>query len=157
MRCFRPLVVQLFLSSLGFLCWLQPVRSSSFDIFCTDNSDGTQSCSGWEGRETLTCTRSSGSTITCSAPSGRNFTCIQALGGVISCANPPNGRAPSTGPQCVPAGDGSLVCDVDDQPTAPLLEVPATPLVDEPLDRPVLSPLQPGALSIPSVFNGSGL
>lgn len=131
-------------------------RASSFDVYCTDNSDGTRSCLGWEGGETLTCIRSRGSATTCSSSSGRSFTCIQSIGGVISCANPPNGSGRSAGPRCVPAGDGSLVCeeeDVQDLPTAPLLEAPGLPSAAEPLDAPALAPILPGDLTIPSVFD----
>jgi hypothetical protein len=128
-------------------------QASSFDVFCTDNSDGTQTCVGWEGGEALTCIRSRGSTISCSAPSGRSFTCIQALGGVISCSNPPNTGRRTAGPRCVPAGDGSLVCEEEDPPSAPLLQAPGLPSAAEPLDAPALAPLLPGSLSLPSVFD----
>lgn len=128
-------------------------RASSFDVYCTDNSDGTQTCVGWEGGETLTCIRSRGSTNTCSTPSGRSFTCISSLGGVISCTNPPNGNGRSAGPRCVPAGDGSLVCEEEDAPSAPLIEAPGLPSAAEPLDAPALAPLLQGDFTIPSLFD----
>ena len=128
-------------------------RASSFDVYCTDNSDGTQTCVGWEGGETLTCIRSRGSTTSCSAPSGRSFTCIQSIGGVISCTNPPGRNGRSAGPRCVPAGDGSLVCEGEEVPSAPLIEGPSLPSAAEPLDGPALTPLLQGDLTMPSVFD----
>lgn len=146
---------------LGFRMLLLPTllalplsaKASNFDVFCTDNSDGTQTCAGWEGGETLTCIRSRGSTNTCSTPSGRSFTCIQSLGGVISCTNPPSGNGRSTGPRCVPAGDGSLVCAGEDAPSAPLIESPGLPSAVEPFDAPALAPLLQGDFMNPSVFD----
>lgn len=128
-------------------------QASSFDVYCTDNSDGTQTCLGWEGGETLTCIRSRGSTNTCASPSGRSFICIQSLGGVISCANPPSSSGRSAGPRCVPAGDGSLVCEEEDGPSTPLIEAPGLPSAAEPLDAPDFAPILPGDLSIPSLFD----
>lgn len=129
-----------------------PAKASSFDVFCTDNSDGTQTCLGWEGGEALTCIRSRGSTISCSTPSGRSFTCTQTLGGVISCGNPPN-RRDRSGPRCVPTGDGNLVCDEEEKPSPELITPPAVPGAVEPLETPVLRPILPGDLQIPSVFD----
>ena len=145
----RPKLVLL----LTLLALPLSARASSFDVFCTDNSDGTQTCAGWEGGETLTCIRSRGSTNTCSTPSGRSFTCIQSLGGVISCTNPPSGNGRSAGPRCVPAGDGSLVCAGEDAPSAPFIESPRLPSTAEPLDAPALAPLLQGDFMNPSVFN----
>jgi hypothetical protein len=128
-------------------------RASSFDVFCTDNFDGTQTCAGWDGGESLTCISSRGSTNTCSTPSGRTFTCIQSLGGVISCTNPPSRNGRSAGPSCVPAGDGSLRCEREDAPSAPLIESPGLPSAAEPLDAPALAPLLQGGFMIRSVFD----
>ena len=129
-----------------------PARGSSFDVFCTDNFDGTQTCVGREGGDPLTCTRSRASTISCSSPSGRGFTCTQTLGGVISCSDPPS-PGQRGGPRCVLTGDGNLLCSEEDQPSPPLLAPPTIPPAEEPLDAPALTPLLPGGLRIPSVFD----
>lgn len=139
---------------LAVFCWVSPAQVSSFDVFCTDNSDGTRTCTGWEGGETLTCVSSRGSITSCSTPSGRSFTCVQGLGGVISCSPPSNQSGRRTpGPRCVPAGDGSLVCDEEDPPSEPMLEAPGLPRATEPVIRPALEPLRQGGLTIPSLFD----
>jgi hypothetical protein len=130
-----------------------PVQASSFDVYCTDNSDGTLTCLGWEGGDTLTCVSSRGSTTTCSTPGGRSFSCVRGLGGVQSCSNPANGTGRGNGPRCVPAGDGTLVCDEEDPPSEPLLPSPGIPRSTDSLTRPALDPLRPGSLSLPSVFD----
>lgn len=138
---------------LSLLAVQQDARASSFDVYCTDNFDGTQTCLGWDGGETLTCIRSRGSATTCASPSGRSFTCIQSIGGVISCAKPSNGGSRGAGPRCVPAGDGSLVCDREDGPSVPLTDSFGVPSAAEPLDVPALAPVLPRDLGIPSLFD----
>lgn len=150
--CTPAAAVSLLLFGLGLFAAPLPAVASSFEVFCTDNSDGTRTCLGWEGGETLTCIRSSGSTITCSAPSGRSFVCTQTLGGVISCSNPPN-RRDRAGPRCVLTGDGNLFCDKEEKPPAPLITPPSVRDAEEPLDAPALTPLLPGGLQVPSVFD----
>jgi hypothetical protein len=137
----------------GLLVSAGLVQASSFDVYCTDNSDGTLTCLGWEGGDTLTCVSSRGSTTTCSTPGGRSFSCVRGLGGVQSCSNPANGTGRGDGPRCVPAGDGTLVCEEEDPPSEPLLPSPGIPRSTDSLTRPSLEPLRPGSLSLPSVFD----
>ncbi|MFU8884059.1 MAG: hypothetical protein ACNA8O_01215 [Cyanobacteriota bacterium] len=129
-------------------------QASTFDVFCTNNSDGTLTCSGWDGGETLTCVSSRGRTTSCSTPSGRSFSCVQGLGGVLSCGKTANqGTMRGDGPRCVPAGDGTLVCDEDDPPSEPLLQAPPVPGAMDRLIGPTIDSLRPDSLTIPSLFD----
>jgi len=150
---YRTATLQLLACCAGLLLSAGPGKASSFDVYCTNNADGTLTCQGWDGGETLTCVSSRGSTTTCSTPSGRSFSCVRGLGGVLSCSNPANGSGRGDGPRCVPAGDGTLVCDEEDPPSEPLLPSPGIPRSTDSLNRPALAPLLPGSLSLPSVFD----
>jgi hypothetical protein len=152
-RSFGSLPLRLLACFTGLLMNAGLVRASSFDVYCTNNADGTLTCLGWDGGETLTCVSSRGNTTTCSTPSGRSFSCVRGLAGVLSCSNPANRSGRGDGPSCVPAGDGTLVCDEEDPPTEPLLPRPGIPRSTDSLNRPLLEPLRPGSLSLPSVFD----
>jgi hypothetical protein len=145
--------LQLLACCTALLFGTGPVQASSFDVYCTNNADGTLTCLGWDGGETLTCVSSRGSITTCSTPTGRSFSCVRGLGGVLSCGPPANGISRGDGPRCVPAGDGSLACDEEDPPSEPLLPSPGIPRSTDSLIRPALEPLRPGSLSLPSVFD----
>jgi hypothetical protein len=130
-----------------------PARASSFDVYCSDNADGTLTCLGWDGGESLTCVSSRGSTVSCSTASGRSFTCVRGLGGVLSCSAAANSGRGVPGPQCVPAGDGTLVCDEEDPPGDPLLPAPGLAPALDPLSAPGLEQLLPGSFTLPSAFD----
>lgn len=153
LACIRCRFPGLFAAGLIGLALAAPSQASTFDVFCTNNSDGTLTCSGWDGGETLTCVSSRGRTTTCSTPSGRSFSCVHGLGGMLSCGNPDRGTMRGDGPRCVPAGDGTLVCDEDDPPSEPLLRAPAVPGSMAPFMGPSMDLLRPDSLTIPSLFD----
>lgn len=131
---------------------LTPVSASPFDVYCTNNADGTTTCLGWQGGETLTCVSSLGRTTTCSTPSGLKFTCVLAQSGVASCSGAVSGKRRDGSAQCVVTGDGNLVCDEENDRPPPLLEAPGLPS-SMPDFLPNLNPVIPNSLDLPSVFN----
>lgn len=131
---------------------IAPVLASSFDVYCTNNSDGTTTCLGWQGGETLTCVSSLGRTNTCTAPSGLEFTCVLGQSGVASCSGAVSARRPDGSAQCVLTGEGNLVCNEQNDRSAPLLDTPVPP-ASMPDFFPSLNPVIPKSFDLPSVFN----
>lgn len=130
-------------------------QAEEFQVFCTNNADGTVSCSGWPGGELLTCVVSSGGTSSCTTPSGRGFVCVRQLSGVSSCR--PNGqnaldRPAGGGTQCTFTGDGNFVCQPPARRGPELLPRPGLsggePINQEPglnqgVDLDLIQPLAP--------------
>lgn len=125
------------LVSIGLGLGVADARAQDFQVFCTNNADGTVSCSGWQGGETLTCVVSSGGTSSCTTPSGRGFVCVREPGGVSSCR--PNGqsaleRPAGGGTECTFTGDGNFVCVPPPRRSPELLPRPGLGGVD-PFDQ----------------------
>ncbi|MEB3308403.1 MAG: hypothetical protein VKK98_09680 [Cyanobacteriota bacterium] len=129
-----------------------PASASPFDVYCTNNVDGTTTCLGWQGGQALTCVSSLGRTTSCSSPSGLKFTCIVDTSGVASCRGAVSERRREGSAQCVVTGDGNLACDEENNQPAPLLETPGLPS-SMPNLLPNLNPVIPNTLDLPSVFN----
>ncbi|MCS5690758.1 hypothetical protein NZK33_02015 [Cyanobium sp. FGCU-6] len=120
-----------------------PLRAQQFQVFCVSNNDGTVSCQGWRGGETLTCISSRGGVSSCSTPSGRRFTCVIEPGGVTTCSDP---RADGSGrpdTDCTFTGDGNFTCTPPRPPSQPLLPgprlIPSTGLPSLPTTPPVIT------------------
>jgi hypothetical protein len=139
----RPLATLILAS--GLLLGAPRPAHADFDVYCVSNGDGTTTCEGWRGGETLTCVGSRGGVSTCGTPSGRRFTCVVDLGGVTSCADNPSNRHDSDGTNCTFTGDGNFSCQPPRPRTAPLLPGPQLPPLTQPDDA---SPL----ITDPSVF-----
>lgn len=133
------------LLALGLLLAAPRPAHADFDVFCVGNGDGTTTCEGWRGGETLTCAGSSGGVSTCSVPSGRRFTCVVARGGVTSCADNPANRPDADGTDCTFTGDGNFSCRPPGPRGEPLLPGPQLPALPSPLSP---SPV----ITNPSVF-----
>jgi len=125
-------------------------RAEPFQVFCVSNNDGTVSCSGWRGGETLTCVASPARVNSCSTPSGRRFTCVLDAGGVSTCSDNPADRPERDGTNCTFTGEGNFVCDPPRPPSQPLLPAPGLPSNDLP-GLPALPRTAP-VITEPSVF-----
>lgn len=108
-----------------------PARAD-FDVFCVANGDGTTTCEGWQGGETLTCVGSRGAVTTCSTPRGRRFTCVLEPGGVTTCADNPANRTDQNGTDCTFTGDGNFTCRPPAPRSQPLLPGPELPSIPTP-------------------------
>ena len=142
------LLLQLATLTLAGLAPLSSLPARAFDVFCVANGDGTSTCEGWRGGETLTCVGSPGGVSTCSVPSGRRFTCTLSLGGATTCADNPANRPDTDGTNCTFTGDGNFVCTPPPPRSQPLLPGPALPPLQ---DRPDFPPMAP-VITNPSVF-----
>lgn len=140
-----PLVLPL--SLIGLFAMASPLRAQQFQVFCVSNNDGTVSCQGWRGGETLTCVGSRGGVSSCTTPSGRRFTCVIEPGGVTTCSDSRANGSGSSGTDCTFTGDGNFVCDPPAAPSQPLLPGPRLPSVDLPV-LPETAPI----ITDPSVF-----
>ena len=130
----------------------RPARAQPFNVFCVRNNDGTTTCEGWNGGETLTCVGSRGAVSSCSTPSGRTFTCILGAGGVSSCSNPSksgSNRQDGNNTNCTFTGSGNLVCKPPPKRSQPLLPGPSLPPLQDNLLMPSPDPL----IDTPSVFD----
>lgn len=127
-----------------------PARAEPFQVFCVSNNDGTVTCEGWRGGETLTCVSSPARVNSCSTPSGRRFTCVLDAGGVSTCADNRADRPDRSGTNCTFTGDGNFVCDPPTPPSQPLLPGPRLPSNDLP-GLPALPRTSP-VITEPSVF-----
>jgi len=125
-----------------------PVPARAFDVFCVGNGDGTTTCEGWRGGETLTCVGSPGGVSTCSVPSGRRFTCTNSGGGATTCSDNSTDRPDGDGTNCTFTGEGNFVCTPPPKRSQPLLPGPRLPAVRDPIDIPFPSPV----ITNPSVF-----
>lgn len=128
--------VQLTLAS-GLLLLAAAGPGRCFEVFCVANSDGTVSCEGWQGGETLTCAGSRGGVSSCSTPSGRRFTCVVQPGGVTSCSDNPANRPDQNGTNCTFTGDGHFSCEPPPPRSKPLLPGPSVPSLPTP--QPVIT------------------
>jgi hypothetical protein len=126
-----------------------PLRAESFQVYCVSNNDGTVTCEGWRGGETLTCVSSQGRVNTCSTPSGRPFTCLIDPGGVTSCSDSHADRPPNDDTNCTFTGDGNFTCQPPKPASPPLLPGPRLP------ESPTLPPLPRSSpvITNPSVFD----
>lgn len=133
-----------------------PAIAQNFEVYCTNNGDGTTSCSGWEGGETLTCVNNPGGTSSCSTSSGRAFVCILDSGGVASCRRDKGVSALEKplggGTECTFTGDGSFTCTPPRKREPALLPSPTLPdpvMIDQPklinpdVDFDLIQPLSP--------------
>lgn len=127
----RRRAVQLTLAS-GLLLLAPAGPGRSFEVFCVSNSDGTVSCEGWQGGETLTCVASRGRVSSCSTPSGRRFTCVVEAGGVTTCSDNPDDRPDQNGTNCTFTGDGNFSCEPPAPRIDPLLPGPTVPSLPRP-------------------------
>lgn len=125
-----------------------PGQAQSFDVFCTNNSDSTVSCSGWEGGETLTCVSNPGRSTTCRTAGGRSFSCIQGTGGVTSCGSDPGRQESTRDTNCNFTGSGNLVCNQTPPPGEPLIAPPKA-LESPALSTPALNTTVPSTLFEP--------
>ena len=141
------------LSALLGIGSFAPLAARNFDVSCTNNSDGTSTCLGWQGGQTLTCVGSLGRTTTCSSPSGLQFTCVVGQAGVASCSGAVNQRREDGAARCVVTGDGNLSCNEEDDLPPPLLNAPRLSPRLSPDVFPTLTPVLPDLLDWPSVFN----
>lgn len=155
----RPLAQALALF-LPLLLLPAAARAQSFEVFCVSNNDGTVSCQGWRGGETLTCVASRGGVNSCTTPSGRRFTCVLDAAGVSSCADPPGNRQERDDTNCTFTGDGNFVCNPPRPRSQPLLpgpQLPGSQLPGPQLPSPgtALPPLPSSApvITNPSVFD----
>lgn len=119
------------------LAGLPEALAQEFQVFCTKNGDGTVSCTGWQGGETLTCVLNPGGTSSCSTPSGRSFICVAEPGGVSTCRR--NGqsaldRPAGGGIQCTFTGDGNFTCQPPSRRSPELLPRPGL-RGDDPFDQ----------------------
>ena len=131
------------------------VHGQSFEVYCTNNSDGTTSCSGWEGGETLTCVNNIGGTSSCSTGSGRGFVCIRESGGVATCRKSSNGAMdkPLNGnTDCTFTGEGNFTCTPPQRRRqqlipGPVITQPVIPdrpsLINPSVDLDLIQPLSP--------------
>jgi hypothetical protein len=128
-----------------------PARAEPFQVFCVPNNDGTVSCEGWRGGETLTCVASPGGVSSCSTSSGRRFTCVLDGGGVSTCTDNSNNQRDREGTNCTFTGEGNFVCDPPTPPGQPLLPSPRLPNNDLP-GLPVMPRMTP-VITSPSAFD----
>lgn len=110
---------------------------ADFSVYCVANGDGTTTCEGWRGGETLTCVGSRGAVTSCSTPGGRRFTCVLEPGGVTTCADNPANRPDADGTNCTFTGDGTFSCQPPAPRAQPLLPGPTMPGI--PADAPVIT------------------
>lgn len=127
-----------------------PLQAQNFEVYCTNNADGTTTCTGWEGGETLTCVNNPGGTSSCSTSSGRSFVCILDGGGVASCRSDKGVSAVEKplggGTDCTFTGSGNFTCVPARKKEPSLLPSPtlSDPVVpDQPLqiDFDIIQPL----------------
>lgn len=138
---------------LGIHCLLLPLaakhaQAQDFKVYCTNNSDGTTTCTGWEGGETLTCVNNVGGTSSCSTGSGRSFVCVRDSGGVASCKKSSNGLSDkplNNDTDCTYIGEGNFVCSPPRRRSPQI--IPAPTLKDP------LSIEQPSLISPDQDFN----
>lgn len=137
---------------VGLTALAAPLRAQQFQVFCVSNGDGTTTCEGWRGGETLTCVGSRGAVTTCTTPSGRSFTCVLEPGGVTTCADNPGNRVDDNGTDCTFTGDGNFVCKPPRPAPQPLL--PGPRLQDADPIGPALPPMPTTrpVITNPSVF-----
>ena len=137
----KPLVVVF----LAIIASQNPVKSNSFDVYCTSNGDQTTTCSGWEGDQDLTCVANVGGSLSCKASSGQSFVCVNNSG-TTSCTNQNSASVQTT--QCTFDGGGTSSCAQPDPQSSPLIEAPsiAEPTIEIPEN--LITP----TLSLPSVF-----
>lgn len=150
LRC-RQLRYPALMTALWLLAFQSPGRAD-FQVYCVSNSDGTVTCEGWQGGETLTCVGSRGGVSSCSTPSGRRFTCVMEAGGVTTCSDNRTNRPEADGTDCTFTGDGNFTCTPPTPRSAPLLPAPGIPGLNAP-DRvvPALPDRDP-IIQSPSVF-----
>lgn len=135
---------------------LLPVSAQNFEVYCTNNRDGTTSCTGWEGGETLTCVNSPGGTSSCSTATGRGFVCIQDSGGVASCIRDKGSSALDKplggGTDCTFTGAGNFTCTPPRKKDPALLASPTLtqpvvidqpPMINPNVDFDLIKPLSP--------------
>lgn len=137
---------------LGWAVAALPLRAQQFQVFCVANNDGTTTCEGWRGGETLTCVGSRGAVTTCSTPSGRTFTCVLEPGGVTTCADNPTNRVDENGTDCTFTGDGNFVCRPPRPAASPLLPGPRLQQADPMAPAIPAFPTPGSVLTEPSVF-----
>jgi hypothetical protein len=134
----------------------QPVSAQNFEVYCTNNSDGTTTCTGWEGGETLTCVNNAGGTSSCSTSSGRGFDCVLDSGGVASCRRDKGSSAVEKplggGTDCTFTGAGNFTCTPPRKQAPEVLPSPTLTqpvVIDQPaglnpdVDFDVIQPLSP--------------
>lgn len=128
-----------------------PAWADAFQVFCTGNSDGTTTCTGWQGGETLTCVNNLGGTSSCSTTSGRSFVCVREPDGVATC-NSGNGTAAierplGTGTDCTFTGQGNFTCTPQRRrPSNPIgapVIIDQPPLITPGVDFDLIRPLTP--------------
>lgn len=127
---------------------LSAAPARAFDVFCVSNGDGTTTCEGWRGGETLTCVGSPGGVSTCSVPSGRRFTCTISNGGATTCSDNAADRPDGDGTNCTFTGEGNFVCTPPARRSQPLLPGPRLPPLQDQPDLPLPAPV----ITNPSVF-----
>lgn len=116
--------------SLLFLAAAGP--APAFEVFCVSNNDGTTTCEGWQGGETLTCVASRGGVSSCSTPRGRRFTCVIEPGAVTTCRDHAANRSDPNGTNCTFTGDGNFSCEPPRPRSEPLLPGPTLPALPRP-------------------------
>ncbi len=131
------------ISLIGLVAMASPLRAQTFQVFCISNNDGTVTCSGWRGGETLTCVGSRGGVSSCSTPSGRRFTCVIESGGTTTCSDNRGDTPGDGGTDCTFTGDGNATCTPPRPPSQPLLPgprlSPATGIPPLPTTPPVIT------------------
>jgi hypothetical protein len=124
-------------------------HAQGFQVYCTANADGTTSCTGWQGGETLTCVSNVGGTSSCATSSGRSFVCIQEPGGVATCSKA-NGQAAierplGSGTDCTYTGQGNFTCAPPGRApdTSDPVFIDQPPLINPSVDFDLIQPLAP--------------
>lgn len=136
----------------GFTIGAVPLRAQQFQVFCVSNGDGTTTCEGWRGGETLTCVGSRGAVTTCTTPSGRSFTCVLEPSGVTTCADNPSNRPDADGTDCTFTGDGNFTCQPPAPRSRPLLPAPRLQPADSIGPAIPAIPTPSSVITDPSVF-----
>lgn len=142
-------------AAMLLVLWPVSVYAQNFEVYCTNNSDGTTTCTGWEGGETLTCVNSLGGTSSCSSGSGRSFVCSRDSGGVASCRKTGSGlmdKPLNNSTDCTYTGDGNFVCNSPRRRSPQLIPGPTLTqpvpidqpsLIDPKIDFDLIRPLSP--------------
>lgn len=132
---------------LGSIEMLAQLRAEArFNVYCINNSDGTNSCQGWDGNLSLNCTASRGGVMSCATSTGKTFTCVSEADGNSSCDDHTDQHPGEHGSNCSFTGNGNFSCAPAERPE----ERPV--LID--LDQPVITTPEPvkNVIEIPSVF-----
>ena len=150
----RPILA--FVSLAATFLAFPPAQAQEFQVYCINSGDGTTTCSGWDGGETLTCVNDAGGVSSCSTPSGRSFICVLDSGGVASCSR---GQGVSDfdkshvgGTDCTFTGDGNFTCSPPQRKQPALLSPPTLtqpvvidepPMINPDVDFNLIQPLNP--------------